>query len=215
MALVVWSGGADSTLVLYDLLKDQRALDSDTKQEIRTISISQEQVIGGKESRKARDRIEKWLNKKDLYFERTEITIQQESKRGCLFSPAGLIQPVMWLAIACQYTLADEDLYFGYIREDDLWHYKGEFVYAHDNLKAIQRKTGVIRCPLEWENKYSVLCRLNKIGLLDLIWYCEDPQKGKPCSKCDPCNKHNGALSKLKAIEKAYKKVIEKENQNK
>ncbi len=50
---------------------------------------------------------------------------------------------------------------------------------------------GKLIAPLEWSDKTKCVKRLKEAGLLGKVWYCERPEKSKPCRDCHPCRKHN------------------------
>lgn len=197
MALVVWSGGADSTLILYNMLHSHYVDGQDTE-EIRTVSIVHSQVAAAKESRAARRKIKSWFKKKNWLFPHTEITVSMEGDFFCTNAEGFSMQPALWLTEAIKILRPSEDLYFGYIRGDDFWHRQHEFVSAYDKLRNLSSRSGSLVFPLEWTTKHAVLSQLDRAGLLDLIWYCEDPQKGKPCGDCQPCQTHESCIDKLK-----------------
>jgi 7-cyano-7-deazaguanine synthase in queuosine biosynthesis len=113
-------------------------------------------------------------------------------------SGGGLIQPITWIPLAASFLHEKEDLYVGYIRGDDLWHYKSQVYWIFTYLQEVCHKHGVLRLPMEWETKYDVIKKLKEVGLFKLCWTCERPSpKEKPCGECVPCCSMNSALWRL------------------
>jgi 7-cyano-7-deazaguanine synthase in queuosine biosynthesis len=189
MSVVLWSGGCDSTLVLYDLMKEQ--YDKREFAKIKVVSIVHNQVNAAAESRRARKQILKWFKKKGWGTPyHYEVTID-----GCNADKGrGLTQPPIWLSMGMLHTAKDEDLYCGYIKTDCIWHYVGFLHQAFNNLQGLLGKSGTLQMPLEWETKAGVIKRLKEAGLYDLTWYCEQPKRGAKCGDCEPCITHEMGL---------------------
>lgn len=171
MALLLWSGGCDSTLLLYDLLNAQKKGDElvgryitiKATEHIRTISVNDKQVAGSAHARKARDILLPLLRKRfNNRFVHGETTV---SRKGLFIDNpnGGLIQPCLWLFHAAGYLDSAEDLYAGYIRGDDIWHYYGWIHQAFAAFQALTHRTGQLKLPLEWIHKSEILHRLKKL----------------------------------------------------
>lgn len=213
MSLISWSGGCDSTLLLYEL-----AVKSSEEKPVRAVSLMHPQVAADVEHRKARQAILKRLRKRGHHILHQELHLRIHTSNGkrtggggkhawfhCN-SNGGIIQPVFWMPLAATYLGKDEDLYMGYIREDDLWQYEGNFGRAFGDLQFLMGKTGAIKYPFKLEYKWQILKRLRNVKLLDLCWYCETPKKGKACGECASCFKHKSALWQLGEKDKEEEK---------
>lgn len=190
MALVIWSGGCDSTLVLHDVAKKLGS--------VRALSIQHPQVLACEESIAARERLLIRLRKRGLNIEHTTLVldhgatdIQVETHDGC--NP----QAVLWLTLGVAYLRQDEDIYFGYHRGDDFWTDQRAVAKAFQALQWIRNGKGKISYPLEGHTKADIIKRLQALGLYRDCWYCEDPRKGKRCGKCRPCITHRTAVWQL------------------
>lgn len=187
MSLVLWSGGCDSTLVLYQLAREEGT----AQKPIRTLSIIHPQVEGRDGQAAARAKILRRFKQLGLHVESSVLTISQS--KGLAVEPAGLPQPVMWLTSAVLYlsTVAEEKLYTGHIRGDDVWRCSGMLNQAFGLLCEVAgRKKAEWVTPLMDTSKWEVLRELKAAKLLDLCWWCEHPEKGKPCGSCYPCKNH-------------------------
>lgn len=195
MSLVCWSGGCDSTRVLYDL-----AVKATPEEPVRALSIIGPQFPAINAQRHARERIKQWLKKKKLLnVDYQEVEINYDShNRFEMTGNGGLMQPIVWIPIAVTFLKEKEDLYVGYIRGDDFWHYKARMQWIFTYLQEVSNKSGLLQTPLEWETKYDVIKKLKEYGLFNLCWTCEFPTtKEKPCGKCTPCCSMQSALWQL------------------
>jgi hypothetical protein len=216
MALLLWSGGTDSTLLLYDLLAAKYSHDDKKRgqyvelkagDKIRTISIYHPQQAGYIENHKARQHLLPILRKK-YDFPHGEISISQD---GIDIAPGGMPQPMIWLLQASQYLEKDEDLYAGYVEGDQVWHYRASLVYAFQYVQEFTHRTGKLVLPLEWTTKSEVLYNLQKLRLLNHTWHCELPVEGKRCKHCPSCTNHDTALWRLKQGIETYKPIGDKD----
>lgn len=188
MSLVCWSGGADSTLVLWQLAQKSSVADP-----VRTISIKHPQVWAWERSRQARLAILAELKSRGCHVHAFEVEVlHREIDKAVPFpgivSCGGLTQPGIWMATAALYLLDREDLYLGYVMHDDVWHVREEMWQAFNSIKRIRHGHGSLQFPLELVDKPMVYDELEKAGLLALTWSCEDPtEAGTACLSCHPC----------------------------
>jgi 7-cyano-7-deazaguanine synthase in queuosine biosynthesis len=198
-ALVCWSGGCDSTLALERLLKDENVT-------VRTISFTyNRQLAAVKEQRKARKKLKKKLEKMYHKFDSFEVAVNT-SDPGSLESGDCVIQPAMWIPLTYLHARADEEIHFGYVKEDCFWHVKREMGYVLRYLMDVVGKEIILRYPLEWTEKCYVIEELKDLGLLDDCWYCENPKlvhgtkknRTVQCGHCECCVNHRTALAKSK-----------------
>lgn len=201
MALLLWSGGCDSTALLCDLLKSRQTgqpglfIDAPGKEPIRTIAVDHPQIGGNEYCKRARAALLPILRNRYGYkFEHGEVKIRNS---GIYMQPSdqGLVQPQIWLSQACAYLTKNENLYVGYIKGDDIWHYQGWLFESFRSLQAMAYRTGELKIPLEWFNKPVIISYLKKEKVLNKTWSCqESPKNGKPCHKCASCVSHATAL---------------------
>ena len=178
--LVLWSGGCDSTLDLVWALKAKNA-------HVRTISFTHPQLGANLEQTVARSKLKKKLEKKYGAFESLEFSLGDG-----LINQYGLAQPVMWTTNAAMALLKDEDLLVGYIRGDDVWHYRSELLSIFQICQKLTGKEGEILFPLEWVDKGEVIGYLHEEGLLKDTFWCEKPENiGRSCGECSSCKIHN------------------------
>lgn len=201
-SLVVWSGGADSTLVLYDL-----AQYSSAKHPVRAVSFEHSQIAASQEHYYARNRVLKVLRERGHHVKHSTVRI--EVVGGFEFrSENSNPQAVMW-TLATQMLRDDEDLYFGYTSESG-WGDGGHFARVFTAYQRAASRRGCLYMPLGTLARPAVLHRLKEAGLLKLVWWCSAGEVGtrrtrkdkkvrkKPCGKCKSCKHHATALWQLK-----------------
>lgn len=220
--LVCWSGGCDSTLVLYDLAKKAKAMrdapepcyrcqpqakaswGDDT---VRAITICHSQVGAEDEQRAARQATLAKFKEWGLTVDAFEIKVDAGSSMEHL----GLPQALIWL-YASQCLRVEESLYSGYHRGDDFWIFSDKFRKVFKNLQEIGERTGSWLTPLETYAKREIIVKLKEANLYESTWWCDSPKKvtkkgskiqeSKPCGGCTPCITHNMALYEETYLEK-------------
>lgn len=192
MSLVLWSGGCDSTLMLHELLKNSSAC-----WPVRALTIIHDQVSPTKQPARARKKAKYYWKKKGYHLEHTEIEINRVDSNWDVqaINNGGLAQPVFWLTFAIPYLNEKEDLYFGYIKEDCIWHHKSEFQEGFKYLSRMCCKQGKLRTPFALAHKRSIIKRLKESDdLYKRTWWCErNDNINKVCGKCLPCELHRTA----------------------
>jgi len=149
--VLVWSGGMDSTCLLFDLLKEHDKL--------KIISFTNSKLSSGDEDSKARQQILKTLNKyhngKFVYIERPLELMNH-------------YQGSHWFTSLSMLIRKDSDVHMGYIRTDDFWHLK-------DNLEsafyAIQKMDGIdskLIYDYEWMDKEQIIEKAKSIGIYNI-----------------------------------------------
>lgn len=198
--LVLWSGGCDSTLVLLQALQKSTPEDP-----VRTLSIIHPQVWSDSPELMARTALWQRLKKDGHNIKRLEIEIKHDGEFSAGNGDGGLPQPPIWLATAIPYLRPDEDLYMGYIRGDDIWHYIGWLHQAFNGMKGLLNLRGSLQIPLEWKSKADVIREFGDDKFkkyLEFVWHCESPKGFKECGECASCERHAAAV---KEVEKGNK----------
>lgn len=212
--LVSWSGGCDSTLVLFDLCTAQKEREDSGSgliiqdfEKVRAISVFHDQSDKDKKilEARARRRIYNEFKKRGLHFESLTVHIRniQGETRG------GGLESAVWILSAIPYLLKKETFHVGYIREDDVWHDRDAYIKGYNGIQELIGNEGGVKFPLEWDTKLDVVKRLQDAKLFDLTWWCEKPKDKKPCGTCKPCYRMEAALflQKLKN-ERAEKSTL-------
>jgi len=197
MSVVLFSGGCDSTLVLYDLAMQR--LKNPQYYNLIALSITHDQVPALIQQQKAREKIKEEFIKRELsnYIQFIDIDIKQTG--GGICHASGIMQPTIWITTASLYVATKDTIYLGYHKGDDYWMYKTEAELSLKNFCNIQDKREVsIEYPLSGMTKANIIRNLRDRGLYDLVWYCENPTSDdKPCGRCYPCEIHQTAVWQL------------------
>jgi 7-cyano-7-deazaguanine synthase in queuosine biosynthesis len=183
MALVCWSGGCDSTLVLWSLLLEQKV-----SEPVRTITVNHNWVGAYKEQRQAREKLSAEFRKRGYRLKSWEVKVTAPPYRIARVVCNGLSQPLFWLANAVPYLEDGETLSVGYIRSDDAFHKIGYLVRIFNDACAVFGKHDCkLAYPLEYVTKAEVIDKLEQAKLFRYCWTCSTPAKGKPCGRCKEC----------------------------
>lgn len=191
--LVLFSGGCDSTLVLYnqsmELLKAGQSY-----KKIKALSINHYQIPSQMQQQLARKKIQEEFIARQLPVEWIDISITCNSDIGS----SGLIQPAIWIANALLYLDNGDILYAGYHKGDDYWFCRDKAEIAFNSFSSIIDKQCFLKYPLQFWNKSDIIEELKERKLYDLCWYCETLAiTDKPCGECIPCKTHRTALWQL------------------
>lgn len=197
---LMWSGGTDSTLLLYELL------DTYGPEHVFAITYKYPWLLDAKaQSEKiAREAIKAKLStmgSKFRGFSHTELAINQEQINGPFmqaFQGGGLPQAVAWLLSVPIYASENSYIYDGGIRCDDLTLRLEEYHTLFRGVAGVMRKGLTLREPYIYYTKANVLEKLIEYDLYDVAWFCEQPKDvTKPCYRCTPCTTHISALIEL------------------
>jgi 7-cyano-7-deazaguanine synthase in queuosine biosynthesis len=201
MAIVLWSGGLDSTLVLHNLAM-QISRKEREHQSITALSISHDQVPAREILKTAREKIKKVFEERELnsYINYIEVSISHSNNSGVEVY-GGVTQPAVWLTTASLYCKEKDTIFMGYHAGDDYWRYRHEAETAVINfLKTMDKNNVTLDYPLSLYYKSDIIKMLKNKGLYDVCWYCENPITGdipKPCGSCPPCKCHRTALLQI------------------
>lgn len=202
MAVVLFSGGCDSTLVLYNLAMQMARGQNGDRQRIIALSINHDQIAAGPKLHYVREQIEHEFRKRELTSDINfiELSIKHNLTNG-VTGHGGVTHPIIWLSIAAMYCRDKDSIYLGYHTGDDYWMYKHEAETAFLNMAKVMDKNQVtIEYPLRGYHKPEIITELKAKGLYDLCWYCESEANvltTKPCGTCYPCKCHQTALLQI------------------
>jgi len=203
--MLMWSGGLDSTALLAWLCQS-----SSSAYPVRTIAVNHSMVPCNAQQKKARQTILAELKAKGHHVEHREVDIEANNT-GCV--TGGICQPLLWLPVGVLALREDEDLYLGYVKGDDIWHYRYALFSAFDSFMAMMQKTGKLQLTYEWTDKVDLVRELRKANLLQHIWYCEQSDNDKPCGKCHSCERHRDVLRRMRAADRAVRSCVNKHTQ--
>jgi len=187
--LVLWSGGLDSTYLLWCLLSNNTVCDVlYVNVQNNTNMIKQEQA--------AIKKLKSILKKADYSAHiRNELTydvpVRSNSSQMTLPQAAIWSEAILWNFNPNKHSHIE----IGYVKGDDFWHYKEAIsLYQNHMFKAFLYDDVQIKYPLEWTPKEEIIKEFKnrKVGieLLKHIRYCEISTTKTPCGKCPSCKKH-------------------------
>ncbi|MCM1221204.1 MAG: 7-cyano-7-deazaguanine synthase [Lachnospiraceae bacterium] len=197
---LMWSGGTDSTLMLYELL------DAYGADRVCAISYRYPWLLENKRNHEeiAREAIKAHLatfGPKFTGFKHTEIVVDQVTKSGGLLQTqqlGGLPQALAWMLSVPMYADQSSYIYDGGIKCDDLTLRLESYHQLFRGIAGVMRKDLTLREPYLYYTKANVLAKLIEYGLYDITWFCEMPgNDNKPCYHCTPCSTHIAALVEL------------------
>ena len=199
--IVVYSGGCDSTILLYDLAK----LYGTKKDPIIALSYNHYAPcdIKIKVEKATRKRFKKYCRENKIYINFIEIDSKMSNNRGCFpkgfkSDYQGICQPYLWLGGLGTLLMGNYNIYFGYIKSDDFWKFKTEFIEAFKALQKIIVTESKLFFPLMEDSKESIILELKKQGIYEYTWHCETPTKShEACGSCTPCRHHGEALRNI------------------
>lgn len=211
--IVLWSGGCDSTLLLYELL------DAYGSNNVIAISYNYPWLDSNKaqiehDHREAFKSKMKLLGDRFANFTHSKFEINHNGDSICFGGHmAGIPQALGWLFMIPMYANENSYIYAGYIKDDSF--VTGGFREHYTNIfesvnKLIGRNTLSLRLPYLHKSKNEIIENLILNEIYDHSWYCEmPPTKYLPCMECHPCQTHLAALTYLSMFSKdEYVKLI-------
>jgi 7-cyano-7-deazaguanine synthase in queuosine biosynthesis len=211
--IVLWSGGLDSSLLLHCAANNLQCGDfdfgkyEDAGKRLLAVAIVHDQVGANAQQECARlNMLKAWHGNTKRTIEYARINVSHDSLAT---RSNGLVQPQFWLTTVVPMLGDHEDLFIGYIRSDDIWHYRQHVENAFWGMQGLSHKDGKLIMPMEWFSKSEVIsgvkhaahpdldshlsCERRLVGLDKLVWYCESPaanHSGVPCGRCGSCETH-------------------------
>lgn len=200
--IVMWSGGTDSTLLLYELLQTYGP------EKVIAISYNYPWLLKSKfemENRyrelfKAKLRI---VDPRLADFNHSVMTISVDNNmiRGHHdHNRVGYIQAASWLLSIPQFATKNSYIYLGSIINDELETVKSESLnQLFEGICGVIGKDLYLRRPYLLFKKFMIIQKLIEYKLYDSTWFCEMPDNtnNKICGECNPCLTHLEALHTL------------------
>lgn len=196
---VMWSGGCDSTMLLYELLRHYGP------EHVIAISyvypwLPAQKVQNEKDHRTAFIAAMKLRGLAG--FRNMELKITQENVIGSTVwvnQGAGLPQALAWMLSVPLYATEGSYIYDGGIRNDDLTLRLEKYHEMFRGLAGVMRRDITLREPYLYLTKANIIEKLIQADLYNLTWFCETPNDGmiRHCGRCTPCKTHHNALIEL------------------
>jgi hypothetical protein len=221
---VIWSGGCDSTLILYDILTKLKSSCDDRV--INTWTFNHYQLNTNKMAweRQKRQRFIIWAEDKGFKNKilNREINLPNEEVS---IGTGSCCQIAIWTSNIVP-ILSDKSIVFaGYHKGDDFFTYNNfkNWMKLFKSTMNLYGKSIKFFTPLAYKSKYEIIRDIKNVdGLYDNTWWCESVNNnGEPCGYCLPCETHKSALlyyeykhkhSILSTIKKEEKDIIKVDN---
>ena len=222
--LIVWSGGFDSTYMIYDLLKKGEIIDECNLVSIINTACGEEKIF---RENKARLELYKALKEEfpKIEFIWHEIQTVIKVSKPINVQEQGLAQPILWVSNLLPYIESNSKIYFGYIYGDGAIGYmqfNQDIIDLFSKYRTLNNVT--IEYPLRFVKKREIIHMLfkhkdsNKFfkAMLDNCTTCENFEIEDWCGKCETCDNfisacfdliiHNREDTELKEEVKKYLK---------
>jgi 7-cyano-7-deazaguanine synthase in queuosine biosynthesis len=200
--LLLFSGGLDSTYLLWCLLQESP---------VDVLYLNGGQCpIKMKAEELTRERILSYLTKHRPYQVQCEYTDDQPTT-FMMGNQISFSQPVPWLMGALRKVDSKQHskVCIAYVMNDDIMVHRHDLILAWDALNRICKTEST---PLEltlWNNKKEWFIKDMPVELSQMTWSCEMPRYSKrlrikACGRCIPCQ-HRKPIDKL--LRKMVKEV--------
>ena len=184
--IVIWSGGMDSTLLIYDFAKRGYNV---WAYSFENIVFNQRKMENESQARK---RFLQFAKSEGLIIHHRHIKVRSEVGIGS----KGYAFPGISLCTVMPYFVNRCDVVFGFVRGDCFWRCSKDFIRAFYSMSRVFEYKN-IRLLFPWKgfNKKQLGRRFIKSGIPeDCIWVCEMPEKRGDdfvkCGKCLPCRRN-------------------------
>lgn len=182
-SVVVWSGGADSTMLLTE-----RAFASSKANPVIAITVvayPQIPLVQLQSQAIAQKRYLGWAKKSGFHVSHIRLTVK--TVNGLLGDH--VTQPLVWVAQIAPFLPEHCRLSFGYIGPDKFWHRRHEADEAIAALQKLAKSTWDVDYPYESSSKADILTALRGWKVPNSCWWsCEDARVvGSACRKCKKC----------------------------
>lgn len=167
---VVWSGGYDSTAALIHYLQDK-----DTCVYPLAVCLSNNAAQVAAESRSRR---QLWELLSHEFGQRLQplCELPWPPLEPDRFE---LGQPLIWVTAAAHFA-ETADVAFGWVRGDDVWHYRTPLLQVVDAMAPFLKVKPVINLPFEWCTKDELLRYYQ--GRLEVFHHLTSSEQGTPWS---------------------------------
>jgi len=195
--LVLWSGGSDSTLLLYQLSKNNS---DDTTHAVSICTSYAPDSIEIKKEKYCRENIKKYFDEigiRNIIY--TEIKVNMPLNREFETWSSLMFYPIIYLGNISPYLKPNDTVHLAYIKEDIELHFKHLILNLAKLISSIINVNFELKFLFEYKSKVDVLDEIIKLNLLDKVSWCSHPLKdGSPCKKYRSCIMHYSALYGLK-----------------
>lgn len=209
--ICLWSGGCDSTLVLFELLNKLKSINDNRV--VKAYSFAHEQLGSVKMlwEKQKRDTFLLWLDQNGYTnkIQHTHISLP-----GYQMNQAGIIQPALWLTNIIPLTWPESIIFGGYHEGDCFWNYDvmANWLKIASGMITMLNKKVEFYMPLRFFNKKGIIAELKRYEIYEYTWWCEIPGNNGKCGFCAPCQLHEMSLDYYNKQFKIENSPDQKEN---
>lgn len=203
---VLWSGGCDSTLLLYELI-DAYGCENVVAVSYTYPWLAKDKITSESMHRESFKSSMAIINKKFKAINHMSISVDYSMVTSIDGESVGIEcggtpQAVAWLLNIPIFTRDGDHIYLGTLKGDDLPIVLTELQTAVNNISTVLSREIYLRTPYIYLSKEDVIRKLMKYDIYQHTWYCEMPTDSNVrCGKCVPCKTHMKALYSLLATE--------------
>lgn len=193
---VNWSGGTDSTLLLYELLMTYGS------KRVKAITWNYPWYHESKFNNESvcRDNFKEYMeNKYSIKFDHVIMTVSNDNY-SVFAKPGGNAQSVGWLMTIPLFMQDGDYFYDTSIREDDIVPNRDHMISLANEASILLYRDITFRQPYLHLQKNEIISKLMYYGIYDYTWFCEFPRDDKICMNCAPCKLHYSALCTIEAF---------------
>ena len=208
--IVVWSGGYDSTWILYDELKRHK--------EISAWSFTLPGVSGLKMTceRLVRERFVSWISSAHKKFDIDYKVIDLVYDNLHVWPQGTYPQQLSWTIIASIFAPNNSTLIFGFHRGDQFFELHDRLYEASIKICKCMDKTISWEFPLQYVTKHQIIREVYQHDLNRFCWTCENPNALlEPCGVCESCWNNRVAVEECKMRGISLERVYEKDDTEK
>jgi len=195
---ILFSGGLDSTYLVYSLLKDPnissiKLIYVEIQNNVEKIKVEKIQLPKIISLLKKYDENNKIVDAENIKGENVYYTVHYTCYINCESNNLDFKQLPLWIQ-ASLYAVTDE-IYIGYVQNDDAISYLKDFKKIWKSYKSINSSLPKLKFPLYKTSKEYIIENL-PIDLFEEVFSCEQPIINKKektfidCGCCVPCKKN-------------------------
>lgn len=195
--LVVYSGGADSTLLL-----DRLASQTDRTDPVIALAVDHHPQLNSNQlegQRYARFAYLQWAEKHGRKIKLVTLGVHGPDSGVEGVNPQALV----WFSMVMPYVRDRDCVHLGYIKADEFWHGREVFETAFKAVCALKGIAATLHYDLEWSSKLDVVSALSARRVPKrCVWTCEEPRRGATapleCGRCEKCKALRGARKAIR-----------------
>lgn len=181
--LVAWSGGLDSTYLVYKLLKEGHSV---TAVYIKIINNEGKTKMEELAIEKMKEIFTRMAREREWKFSIEHSSAQVGHNNACNYRIKQF--PIFCYGLLGCVNENIDEVAMAYVMNDDAMSYMDEFRAIWDSYTPLLQKAVPLVFPLSKHNKYEIYNDL-PTEFKEHIWVCENPINNKPCGECCPCKR--------------------------